>query len=84
MDRNQSLALEFWTAQSLPERKAILAALEADESLVSHDFSALPPQVRAGITAGLHPVGEATEASAEESGGDPEDHGRRKRKRSDD
>lgn len=81
MDRNHIRALEFWVTQSVPERKKILAALEADESLADHDFAALPPQVQSGVNAGLAPPAEPAET---ETDTDTETHGRGRRKRGDD
>lgn len=74
--RDHVAALEFWAAQSKEQRQKILKALEADESAADHDFAALPPQVRAGVAAGLTPA-EPPPGDADEGEGEPDEHGQR-------
>ena len=53
-------AREMWAALAHDKRKEILAALEAPAHLFNHDWAGLPPEVHAGIVAGM-PVEPAAE-----------------------
>jgi hypothetical protein len=46
-------AREMWAGLAREERKKILAALHADETMADHDWAGLPPQVHTGIIAGM-------------------------------
>lgn len=61
-DHHQGLTL--WAGSDAARRKEILSALKADESLASHDWAALPPELRSAIIAGIQPP--EPEAAAEE------------------
>lgn len=56
-------ARDMWASLAHDARKKILGALQADETLHNHDWAGLPPQVQAGVIAGM-PV----EAAADDEG----------------